>query len=124
MTNLFRQVANDAVDLLNHCLGQNFHLATDFNRRDWSLSDVGPDLNPRLLAGNDLSEGCIATSSHFAVLTIGAIHDPQMGVHCGDQFPGPAEFVQILEELNGDVVALIRRTVTVFVAVEYLLKLS
>jgi hypothetical protein len=62
LDNLIPQVIDDAIDLLNHGLGQHLHLDPDLHGRYRTPRHEVTRIRDRRLAGNDFSECSVATS--------------------------------------------------------------
>ncbi len=86
LRSLIAKVINHAVDLLYHCFGKNLYFCADFNccylcapYRESRSKNGG-------FAGDDFSEGAIATSCVYASAAIGKVDNPFPVPDTRDQF--------------------------------------
>ncbi len=122
MRDLFLQIADDSINLLDHCLLQDFDLDADLNCRNLASGDRIPRIDDRILARDNLAECSIATSSLDPLSSIGCVQNPFLGGYMGVEFDRLIECNQVLVQMHRHKISKTRIAMQVRVASKEILK--
>ncbi len=105
LNHLFLQIADNAIDLLNHRLGKYFHFDTDFNGCYNSARDCVSRIQDGSIARNDLAERSITPAGLDALPFIVDVYNSLLGGDCGDELRRTVQSHQIFVKVHCNEVA-------------------
>jgi len=94
---LISKVVDHPVDLLNHCLGQNFNLHSNFECRNSATRDCISLVSNRFFAWNDFAESAVAASRSNSLESIGDVQDQNTPINSRAKLGGSLNRYKVLE---------------------------